>query len=212
MATKPNKRWNLDQALGPRSHYYMTTNETAFIYKGEGILCEIVVNKDATDNLIIQDIGGATSTTAILGIINGTSSAMGNYVLTNASTTFTNPTYARPITVMPSGTTNDVAACVVRVYGTDWKGDNIYEDFSFAANASTVTKGVEYFTTVTEAIFPGQDGTGAKFSIGVGEGSMIANITNPRKGDRYRYFIKTNQGLKVYSGTTGDYTITYING
>jgi len=211
MPNKIKTRYRSDVFLGPREYYYLNSNATIFLCPGGGVLCQVIVNKDATDNLILQDIGGATTTTAILGVVNGTSSAMGLEIFTDKSTTFTNPTYVRPLVVTPSGTTNDVAACVIKVRGTDWQGNAITEYFTFAANATAPTYGSQYFATVNEVEIPGQDGIAAKFAVGAGEGSMIANLTNPRKGDRYNYFIKLNQGLKVYSGTTGDYTITYIN-
>lgn len=87
-------------------------------------------------------------------------------------TTFTNqPDVARNITITPVGTTGDVEACVIVVSGTDYNSAAISENFTFAANASTVQTGSKAFKSVSSVVFPAncESGSfGATWNIGVG--------------------------------------------
>lgn len=86
--------------------------------------------------------------------------------------TFTNqPDVARNITITPVGTTTDVESCVIVVNGLDIVGKSISENFTFAANASTVQTGNKAFKSVVSVVFPAncESGSfGATWNVGVG--------------------------------------------
>lgn len=87
-------------------------------------------------------------------------------------TTFTHqPDVPRNITITPTGTTGDVESCVIVVSGTDIFGHSISENFTFAADASTVQTGTKAFKTVTSVLWPAScesGGFAATWIIGVG--------------------------------------------
>ena len=82
------------------------------------------------------------------------------------------PDVTRNLSITPTGTTADVAACTITVSGTDFHGQSISEDFAFAENASTATVGSKAFKTVTSVAFPAacEDSPfGATWDVGYGE-------------------------------------------
>jgi hypothetical protein len=88
---------------------------------------------------------------------------------TTTVTSFTaQPDYPRNITITPGGTTADVPAGDVVVTGTNIRDEVITENFTFAANASTVTTGNKAFKTVTSIVYPIQDGAAATYDVGIG--------------------------------------------
>ena len=203
-----DKNYHLDQAQGPRKYYRINSASTAFVFSGPGILCEVISNKDATDTLILKDIGGATTESDIFNAIASTTPVIWNI----DSTTFTQPTYPRPLRVYPGGVTTTILTGDVKITGTDVNGAPIVEYFSFGASASTPTNGSEFFNTVNEIRLPATEADTATFFIGTGEGSCVAQIVNARAGDKHPYFVELNQGLMALSGSaSADYTITFIN-
>jgi hypothetical protein len=83
-------------------------------------------------------------------------------------TEIANPPCARNVVVTPGGTTADVAAGDVVVYGTNIAGEDISETFTFAANATAAITGSKAFKTVKKITVAAQDGTGCTFKIGFG--------------------------------------------
>lgn len=82
------------------------------------------------------------------------------------------PDVTRNFSITPTGTTADVAACVVVVVGTDFHGQSITENFTFAENASTATVGVKAFKSVVSVTFPAaceDTPFGATWDMGYGE-------------------------------------------
>ena len=78
----------------------------------------------------------------------------------------------RNVSITPTGTTTDVESCVVVVDGTDFHGQTITENFTFAANASTATVGNKAFKTVTLVTWPANCESGtfaATWDVGYGE-------------------------------------------
>lgn len=88
-------------------------------------------------------------------------------------TSFTaQPDVPRNLTITPTGTTADVAACTITVTGTNYLNATITETFVFAENASSATTGAKAFKTVTSVAFPANcEDTpfSATWIIGVGE-------------------------------------------
>jgi len=82
------------------------------------------------------------------------------------------PDVTRNVSITPTGTTADVAACTVTVTGTDFHGQAITEDLVFAENASTATVGVKAFKSVSLVSYPADcEDTpfGATWDVGYGE-------------------------------------------
>jgi hypothetical protein len=108
----------------------------------------------ATTNYIVTTNAGPTSAAAA------------------AITTFAHqPDYPRNLTITPTGTTGDVESCVITVTGTNFFDRSITEDFTFAADASTVQTGNKAFKTVTNISFPAScesGGFAATWIVGVG--------------------------------------------
>ena len=75
---------------------------------------------------------------------------------------------ARNITVKAGGTSADIAAGNVTVYGVDMAGDAISEDFAITENTAGTTTGNKAFARVDKVVIPQQDGGGATFKIGYG--------------------------------------------
>lgn len=84
-----------------------------------------------------------------------------------ATSITTQPDVARAITVDPTGTTNDVAAGSVTITGTDIAGNSISDAVTFIANATAAQTTTKAFASIATISFATQDGTGAKFDIGV---------------------------------------------
>ena len=76
---------------------------------------------------------------------------------------------ARNVTVKAGGTSADIAAGNVTVYGVDMAGDEISEDFAITENTAGTTTGNKAFAAVTKIVIPQQDGGGATFKIGFGD-------------------------------------------
>lgn len=81
-----------------------------------------------------------------------------------------NPPCVRTLTVTAGGTAGDIKAGSVRVYGTNYANEEIYEDFTFTADTAATENGVKAFKTVTKVEIPAQDGTGCTFKVGTGKG------------------------------------------
>lgn len=80
----------------------------------------------------------------------------------------TNPPCVRSLTVTAGGTAGDIKAGSVRVYGTNYADEEIYEDFTFTADTASTQTGVKAFKTVKKVVIPAQDGTGCTFTVGTG--------------------------------------------
>lgn len=80
-----------------------------------------------------------------------------------------NPPYPRNITIAIDGTTGDVKAGDIVVYGTNIAGKEISETFTLTDDDTAVDAGTKAFKTVTSIVIPAQDGTGATFTFGFGE-------------------------------------------
>jgi hypothetical protein len=83
----------------------------------------------------------------------------------NTTTAITNPPYARNLVITTGGTTGDVKASSITVYGTNINGDAISEAFAFTANQNGATTGLKAFKTVTRISIPAQDGAAATFTV-----------------------------------------------
>lgn len=80
------------------------------------------------------------------------------------------PDFARTLSVLPLGTTADVAAGNVTVTGTDIHGSAIEEEFTFTANQATAVQGTKAFASVTQIEFPAEDSPyGAEWHVGIDE-------------------------------------------
>jgi len=109
----------------------------------------------------------ASATRVLSGSAGATSAAIATI------TTFAaQPDSPRNITVIPTGTTGDVEACVVVVNGTNIFDAAISENFTFLADASTAQTGNKAFKTVTSVVFPANcesGGFAATWNVGIGE-------------------------------------------
>lgn len=75
----------------------------------------------------------------------------------------------RNITVKAGGTSADIAAGNVTVYGEDMAGNAISEDFAITENTAATVTGNKAFAKVNKIVIPQQDGSGATFKIGFGD-------------------------------------------
>lgn len=202
-------QYNLDQALGPKSYYNLTTAATYYPLStgGGGILDKVVINKDTTGTLTIVDQASAEDSDVIL---DGQATSATDVTIVNADELDSQPDYPRKLVITPGGTTTDVAACTVTVTGTDANGAPISEDFTFLANASTGTEGSERFASITNVNIPAQDGGSATFDIGTIVGDTIATITNPAAGEVYDFNVKVQEGIEITNSATGDFTVVYL--
>lgn len=85
------------------------------------------------------------------------------------TTDITNPPCPRNIYVTPGGTTGDVKAGDIVVYGTNFADQAISETFTFEEDQETAVTGSLAFKTVNKITVAAQDGTGATFTVGFGE-------------------------------------------
>lgn len=80
------------------------------------------------------------------------------------------PDVARNLTVTTGGTTADVKASSVIVYGTDFFGASIMEVIAISDNLNGTATGTLAFQTVSKVILPAEEGAfAASWSVGVGE-------------------------------------------
>jgi len=89
-------------------------------------------------------------------------------VVVNTTTAFTQPSCPRNLKITPGGTTADVKAASVTVYGTNIADEVISEAFAFAENATAATVGAKAFKSITSMSIPAQDGAGATFLLASG--------------------------------------------
>lgn len=126
----------------------------------------------------------------------GATDAVANALASSTSSTsyttadLTDPDVPRALSISPDGTTDDVAAGVIEVHGTNVEGAAISEEFIFAADATDAVNGTKAFKTVTSVEIPPQDGVDATFHIG----------TLDALGVNHRLFA-SNTTVKVYSST-----------
>ena len=89
---------------------------------------------------------------------------------TTVVTTFlAQPPFPRSITILPGGTTEDVAAGDIVVAGTNINDEAITEDVAILANATEAVETTKAYKTVTSITFPIQDGASATFDVGYGD-------------------------------------------
>lgn len=93
--------------------------------------------------------------------------ATSDSVITTVTSFLAQPDVCRALSILPLGTTADVPAGDVVVTGLNINGQEITEDFTFAANASTATNGDKAFCSVSSIVFPVQDGAAATYDVGV---------------------------------------------
>lgn len=89
-------------------------------------------------------------------------------VVVTTTTAFTQPSCPRNLKITPGGTTADVKAASITVYGTNYADEAISEAFAFAENATAATVGAKAFKTVTSMSIPAQDGAAATFTLATG--------------------------------------------
>jgi hypothetical protein len=100
---------------------------------------------------------------------------------TTVTTAITNPDIPRNLIVKPGGTAADVkASSEIVITGTNVEGKTITETFTTVENDVTALVGSKAFKTVTSIVIPGQDGTGATFSVGIGNklGIGLRNLSS----------------------------------
>ena len=86
------------------------------------------------------------------------------------TTGITQPSCARNITATTSGTSGDVKAVSVTVYGTNIAGEDISEVLpAFTVNTNETQSGNKAFASITSYSVPAMDGTGCSVSIGTGD-------------------------------------------
>jgi hypothetical protein len=110
----------------------------------------------------------AAGTIYVVGFNDGPTSA----AAASLTSGLTSPDVPRNLRIAPTGTTADVAACVITVSGTNILGSTITETFTFLENASTEVVGSKAFKTVTSIAFPAscEDSPyGATWTVGIGE-------------------------------------------
>lgn len=96
-----------------------------------------------------------------------TAAATSGSVVTNVTTFTAQPDFARKIIVTPGGTTADVPTGDVVITGTNIRGETITDTLTFAANDTGAQTSLKAFKTVTNVLFPVQDGASATYGIGV---------------------------------------------
>lgn len=113
-------------------------------------------------------------------------------LVVTTTSAITNPVAPRNLVVTPGGTTADVKASSVTIYGTNIDGQTISEAFAFAENASAATTGAKAFKTVTSIVIPAQDGAAATFAVTTG-----SKLGLPLK-------LSNNAAIKALFGTAAD--------
>lgn len=121
-------------------------------------------------------------------------------VITTVTSFLAQPDVPRNLTITPGGTTADVPAGDVVVTGTNVWGQTITENFTFLANASTVTTGNKAFKTVTSIVFPIQDGASATYSVGIGSKLGLVHCTKNAGGLAWSIF---DGAFETTRGTMG---------
>ena len=75
----------------------------------------------------------------------------------------------RNVTCTPGGTSANIAAVKVTVYGTDINGDPQVEELpAFTADATTAVTGSKAFKTIEKIVVPEMDGAGVTVDLGFG--------------------------------------------
>ena len=86
---------------------------------------------------------------------------------------FTNPRVPRNITATVAATAEsegNIKAVKVKVYGTNYSGENIVEELAaFTADTAGTVSGAKAFKSVTKVEIPAMDGTGVNVKIGWGD-------------------------------------------
>lgn len=73
---------------------------------------------------------------------------------TTITTALTSPDVARNVEITPSGAcSTSLNACSIDVFGTNYNGHSIFEDFVFSSNTCTKQIGTKAFKTVTSLVF-----------------------------------------------------------
>lgn len=88
------------------------------------------------------------------------------------------PDVPRNLTITPTGTTTDVEACVIVVSGKNFLNQNITENFTFLADASTAVTGSKAFKSVTSILWPANcesGGFAATWIVGTGSKLGLKN-------------------------------------
>lgn len=109
----------------------------------------------STVNSVLSAHAGATSASAV-----------------NVTTFAAQPDVPRNLSVTPGGSTNNVAACVITITGTDINDNAISDTFTFSNDGAGRVDGVKAFKTVTNIGFPAscEDQVyAATWSVGYGE-------------------------------------------
>lgn len=131
-------------------------------------------------------------------------------VAVTVSTFLAQPDKARNITVLPTGTTDDVAAGNVVVTGTNSMGATISESFAFIANQSTAVVGTKAFRTVTSILFPAEDSPfGATWNVGIGDKLGLKHCTD---GAGYAILLTVDGAAATGSTVTAHATALESNG
>ena len=113
---------------------------------------------------------GTTAAEGIAADADGVHAAVASKTTAQTITTgITNPPYPRNITITIGGTTGDVKAGNIVVYGTNIAGKAISETFTLTDNDTEVDAGVKAFKTVDKITIAAHDGTNATFTFGFGE-------------------------------------------
>lgn len=113
---------------------------------------------------------GTTAAEGIAADADGVHAAIASKTTAQTITTgISNPPYPRNITIAIGGTTGDVKAGNIVVYGTNIAGKEISETFTLTDGDTAVDAGTKAFKTVTSIVIPTQAGTGATFTFGFGE-------------------------------------------
>lgn len=139
----------------------------------------------ATTNYIVTTNAGPTSTGAV-----------------TISTFAHQPDVPRNLTITPTGTTADVAACDVTVTGTNIAGKTISEVFSFLENASSATTGNKAFKTVSSIAFAANcEDTAFSATWIVGVGSKLGVNRCAANAGAYAFSVFNN----AYEATRGTF-------
>jgi hypothetical protein len=95
--------------------------------------------------------------------------AGGQLYALGAITAAKQPDFPRGLDLTIGGTAGDINASTVTVYGTNFAGTAISEDFGLSEDAAEVLHGAKAFKTVTKVLVPAQDGAGVTLKLGVND-------------------------------------------